>query len=88
MRLIASRDDREAEPSAKRRAQARFFRRTAVQESLEGLLGPVAVMEYLENGELNRVFSRLTKREVLLPNRVLWSFFLCCKCQIPHKVFI
>ncbi|KAI0377255.1 kinase-like domain-containing protein [Hypomontagnella monticulosa] len=76
VRLIASRDDTQG-PSARRRARWRFFRRSDVEESLEGLLGPVAVMEYLENGELSKLFNRVVRNNFLLPNRILWSFFLC-----------
>ncbi|KAH9907057.1 hypothetical protein F4778DRAFT_611877 [Xylariomycetidae sp. FL2044] len=45
--------------------------------SLVGLAGPVAVLEYLENGTLTRLTDRMTHLNVTLPNRVLWYMYLC-----------
>lgn len=42
-----------------------------------GLSGPTVVMEYIENGNLEEFFRRARDQEIRLPNRVLWSFFLC-----------
>ncbi|KAI4593896.1 hypothetical protein KJ359_008940 [Pestalotiopsis sp. 9143b] len=42
-----------------------------------GLEGPVLGMEYLQNGTLTQLLNRLREKDLHLPNRVLWSFFLC-----------
>lgn len=60
----------------------RFFHRGyegAVQAALVGLPDPVLVLEYLENGDVGRLYDRAVQQDILLPNRVLWSFFLCCR---------
>ncbi|TGJ87187.1 hypothetical protein E0Z10_g1627 [Xylaria hypoxylon] len=51
---------------------------SAVYDSLlDGLRGPAVVMEYLENGSLGALLEKLRATDILLPNRVLWSFCLC-----------
>ncbi|KAI3319000.1 kinase-like domain-containing protein [Xylariaceae sp. AK1471] len=44
---------------------------------LIGLRGPALVIEYLENGDLNRVRERAWNYGRVLPNRILWSFLFC-----------
>lgn len=39
------------------------------------------VMEYLENGTLNRFMHRVKRRKCRIPNMVLWRIFLCCRRQ-------
>ncbi|XXG93903.1 hypothetical protein Hte_000153 [Hypoxylon texense] len=51
--------------------------RDRLQNSLRGLQGPVAVLEWLENGEIQTLMNRCYKKKKLLPNRILWHFFLC-----------
>ncbi|OTA60662.1 hypothetical protein K449DRAFT_435053 [Hypoxylon sp. EC38] len=38
---------------------------------------PVVVLEYLENGTFNRIIERAIRYNSFIPNRLLWSFFLC-----------
>ncbi|KAI1344452.1 kinase-like domain-containing protein [Xylariaceae sp. FL0016] len=76
--LIATRDD--LKPPT--RLGARLLRNAALllrrQDSmLVGLRGPVLVLEYLENGDLSRLYVRLWRRSRSLPNRILWAFFVC-----------
>ncbi|KAI0400739.1 kinase-like domain-containing protein [Xylaria palmicola] len=42
-----------------------------------GLGGPTLIMEYLENGDLDRLRRRLASRDMELPNRLLWGIYLC-----------
>ncbi|KAI0102923.1 hypothetical protein GGR51DRAFT_562128 [Nemania sp. FL0031] len=44
---------------------------------LKGISGPVLIVEYLENGSLGSLLARLMGTDILLPNRILWSFCLC-----------
>ena len=42
------------------------------------------VFEYLENGDLASLIEKMTAARgasYQIPNRVLWSFWLCCKSQ-------
>ncbi|KAI1422057.1 hypothetical protein F5Y12DRAFT_800187 [Xylaria sp. FL1777] len=45
--------------------------------SLAQLEGPVVALEYIENGDLLTFFRRMTVDDVHMPNRMLWSLFLC-----------
>ncbi|KAI0850803.1 hypothetical protein F5Y00DRAFT_260254 [Daldinia vernicosa] len=38
---------------------------------------PLFVSEYMEHGTLNRFQERLRRADQILPNRILWSIFLC-----------
>ncbi|KAI1457805.1 hypothetical protein F4805DRAFT_166226 [Annulohypoxylon moriforme] len=38
---------------------------------------PLIVLEYLEHGTFARLISRLSHYNTTVPNRLLWSFFLC-----------
>ncbi|KAI1269206.1 hypothetical protein F5Y18DRAFT_423450 [Xylariaceae sp. FL1019] len=44
---------------------------------LAGLRGPALVMEWIENGLLQKFLERKADEEAPLPNRMLWSIFLC-----------
>ncbi|TRX93607.1 hypothetical protein FHL15_005579 [Xylaria flabelliformis] len=56
-------------------------------EHIVGLLGqeldgskvsrPALVLEYVEYGSIQDLCKRMTKRNIRVPNRVLWSMFLC-----------
>jgi serine/threonine protein kinase len=37
------------------------------------------ITEYLPNGTLDRLITRLESRSNYVPNRLLWRVFLCCK---------
>ena len=41
------------------------------------------IFEYLENGDLSSLINRLgrSRKNHKIPNRVLWSFWLCCKSR-------
>ena len=41
------------------------------------------VFEYLENGDLKSLINKLARSKTnhQIPNRVLWSFWLCCKSR-------
>ncbi|KAI1314232.1 hypothetical protein F5Y03DRAFT_402459 [Xylaria venustula] len=45
--------------------------------SLAQLEGPVLALEYIENGDLLTLFRRMRFDDVHMPNRMLWSLFLC-----------
>ncbi|KAI0440783.1 kinase-like domain-containing protein [Xylaria telfairii] len=45
--------------------------------SLAGLGGPVLALEYLEGGDMVSIFRRMYNDDVHLPNRLLWSLYLC-----------
>ncbi|KAI1073833.1 hypothetical protein F5B20DRAFT_574518 [Whalleya microplaca] len=45
--------------------------------ALQGLTNPIMAMQYLENGSFSRLMERLRQKNMHLPNRILWSFFLC-----------
>ncbi|KAI0454007.1 hypothetical protein F5B21DRAFT_525261 [Xylaria acuta] len=53
-----------------------FIERTAFG-SLAGIQGPVLALEYLENGDMLSLFKRMLNDDVHLPNRMLWSLYLC-----------
>ncbi|KAI1078260.1 kinase-like domain-containing protein [Whalleya microplaca] len=77
VRMVACRDEPEP-PSLLTRVRRRLLRRRLVlQDSLAGLYGPVFMMEYMENGDVGTLYRKLRQHNELLPNRVLWSFFLC-----------
>lgn len=44
-----------------------------------GLRRPILIMEYLKNGSLYNLQRRILHADMHIPNRVLWSIFLCCK---------
>lgn len=79
MGILASRDEPHPTTFFRRDRKRLLRRRSALEESLEGFTGPIVVIEYLENGDLARLYKRLVNRDQLLPNRVIWSFFLCCE---------
>lgn len=81
--MLAARDDTQA-----RRVVSNFLRlirhikqvfQCPASLAFRGILGPIIGMEYMENGTMTRLVQRLEDKDVHLPNRVLWSFFLCCK---------
>ncbi|KAI1658740.1 hypothetical protein F4813DRAFT_388507 [Daldinia decipiens] len=43
---------------------------------------PLFVSEYLEHGTLSRFQERLRRADQVLPNRILWSIFLCRKTEL------
>ncbi|KAI1755969.1 kinase-like domain-containing protein [Xylaria castorea] len=53
-----------------------FIDQTAFS-SLAGIQGPVLALEYLENGDMLSLFKRMFNDDVRLPNRMLWSLYLC-----------
>lgn len=44
---------------------------------LQGLTGPVIALEYLANGDFWALIEKADNLQVQLPNRILWSIFLC-----------
>ncbi|KAL7622868.1 trans-aconitate methyltransferase 1 [Parahypoxylon ruwenzoriense] len=76
VRILGHRDE-PAQRTGLRHNRRNLTRRSRIQDALEGLTGPVVVLEYLENGHLERLYRRLIQYDQLLPNRILWSFFLC-----------
>ncbi|KAI0835626.1 hypothetical protein F5Y06DRAFT_275901 [Hypoxylon sp. FL0890] len=67
------------QPANPRRLMKRFDpRRTDQEMNLAGLAGyPLLVLEYLPNGTLGRIIDRAIRYNAHIPNRLLWSFFLC-----------
>lgn len=76
VRIIADRDEARGYVGT-RRIRRVFTRGAEVSGSLIGLTGPIIVLEYMQNADLARLHYRLVKHKVLLPNRILWAFFLC-----------
>ncbi|KAI0444679.1 kinase-like domain-containing protein [Xylaria telfairii] len=79
-RVIAAKDDENEQneqrrPGIFRRMVARVMRRR--KDILAGLPGPTLVLEHLENGTATDLMGVLSVRNRTLPNRVLWSFYLC-----------
>ncbi|KAI0486728.1 kinase-like domain-containing protein [Xylaria cf. heliscus] len=58
-----------------RRLAAGVFGRP--EDMLTGLKGPSLVLEHLENGTMESLMDTLRKKGKSLPNRVLWSIYLC-----------
>ncbi|KAK6076690.1 hypothetical protein SCUP234_07085 [Seiridium cupressi] len=56
---------------------ARYIFQSPASLAFKGTIGPIVGIEYLENGTLDMLIKRLQDRGMHLPNRVLWSFFLC-----------
>ncbi|KAI1774025.1 kinase-like domain-containing protein [Hypoxylon cercidicola] len=77
VRLLASRDEEEPMPGRQRARGIMNARRLGLQDSLTGITGPIAVLEYMENGDLKQLVNRCIRNDQLLPNRILWSLFLC-----------
>ncbi|KAI1296239.1 kinase-like domain-containing protein [Xylaria venustula] len=89
--VVGYKDDREIENQQPQRRRLRLLRRLATSLSREprrhhpqpssdfliGLSGPTLVLDYLENGTLDRLLSKLQQANKAVPNRVLWSIFLC-----------
>ncbi|KAK7754922.1 RNA-splicing factor [Diatrype stigma] len=66
----------------KKRHSSGRIERLAVKRAL----GPVIAMEYLENGSWLRLMQRVQAHRIDLPNRLLWSFFLCSDGSAPSTV--
>ncbi|KAI1767527.1 hypothetical protein GGR53DRAFT_97566 [Hypoxylon sp. FL1150] len=77
--LVASRDERAPrERDRQRRSlEALAGRRLGLRNALEGIAGPVAVLEYMEHGNIEKIYSRCMQTDTMVPNRVLWALFLC-----------
>ncbi|KAI0532331.1 kinase-like domain-containing protein [Xylaria digitata] len=45
--------------------------------SLAQIEGPVLALEYIENGDMLNLFRRMSVEDVHMPNRMLWSLYLC-----------
>lgn len=76
--MIADRDEGRAYVGTRHiRRALNSGTQATVSSSLIGLTGPVIVLEYMDNGDTLRLHYRLMKHKVMLPNRVIWSFFLC-----------
>ncbi|KAI1304798.1 kinase-like domain-containing protein [Xylaria venustula] len=48
-----------------------------VFDALVRIRGPLLAMEYVNGGNLTNLFSRMEQERVHMPNRMLWSLFLC-----------
>jgi hypothetical protein len=94
VRMLASCDDLVAAANNRRRSSsyvdfgrrvlARFQRLRGVRpmtafDVLTSMEGPAVALEYLENGDLYTFTIKLMERGRDLPNRILWSVFLCRK---------
>ncbi|KAK8131571.1 hypothetical protein PG984_008009 [Apiospora sp. TS-2023a] len=79
VRIVASHDGEKKQGGFARWARRLSSRgsKADVTESLVGLKGPVLVMEYLKNGDLAQLHYRTIKYDLVVPNRALWSIFLC-----------
>ncbi|KAI1417187.1 kinase-like domain-containing protein [Hypoxylon sp. FL1857] len=78
VRVLAFLD--EPEPTTRSRRAQRTRKKDSqlnLRGSIVGITGPVVVLEYLENADIARLYERLVQHDQLLPNRILWSFFLC-----------
>ncbi|KAK7975569.1 SURF1 family-domain-containing protein [Apiospora arundinis] len=81
VRIVASHDGVKKQGKIARWARRLSLRTSRgssdIKESLEGLKGPVLMMEYLDNGDLAQLYYRTIKYGLVVPNKVLWSIFLC-----------
>ncbi|KAI1820112.1 hypothetical protein F4861DRAFT_90215 [Xylaria intraflava] len=77
--VIASIDDQAPQQPRLNRAFRQMTARLQNQPNafLIGLRGPSLVIENLEYGTLTNVIRRSIAKKQLLPNRILWSFYLC-----------
>ncbi|KAI1427629.1 kinase-like domain-containing protein [Xylaria sp. FL1777] len=81
-RVIAYKEDVEDEV-LHRRLRFRLARRLINRirrrppHFLAGLAGPTLVLEYLENGSVDRLLEKIQMVNQTIPNRILWSIFLC-----------
>lgn len=41
------------------------------------------LLEFAENGDLEKFIIKMNERNLMVPNRVLWSFWLCCEFDYP-----
>ncbi|KAI1746968.1 kinase-like domain-containing protein [Xylaria castorea] len=76
--VIAAKDDHEntqLRPGIVGRLVSKITSRE--KDMLVGLPGPTLVLEHLENGTVHNLMGALGRKTRTLPNRVLWSFFLC-----------
>ncbi|KAI1423340.1 kinase-like domain-containing protein [Xylaria sp. FL1777] len=71
-RLIASSD-----PDFPNLNNNRFPPMSWVFDTLAGIQGPIVAMEYIDGGNLLALFYRMEEAGVHMPNRILWSIFLC-----------
>ncbi len=46
---------------------------------IQSLKGPTLLMDWIDNGLLWTFYERRSELDEPLPNRLLWSLFLCCK---------
>ncbi|KAI1747014.1 kinase-like domain-containing protein [Xylaria castorea] len=58
---------------------------------LRGNRGPAILLEYIENGSLQKLSQRAWRLNIDFPNRLLWSFYLClvracAGLHYPHVV--
>ncbi|KAI0160140.1 kinase-like domain-containing protein [Xylariaceae sp. FL1272] len=49
----------------------------SIFKALNGLSGPAMLIEYFPNGTLKQLRERIARENIMLPNRVLWEFYLC-----------
>lgn len=82
--LVASLDEK-GSMEIDGRTRLRMLKRgrpAGLQNAIAGITGPIAVLEYLEHGHIDALYSRLIKNDVTVPNRVLWAMFLCCEYNV------
>ncbi|KAI0966918.1 kinase-like domain-containing protein [Xylaria arbuscula] len=72
VRMIASMD-----PQSPFLDNNRYPPMSWVFDALVRIRGPLLAMEYINNGNLTTLFSRIEERGLHMPNRMLWSLFLC-----------
>ena len=54
-------------------------RREAKRRRLDPEIRPVLVMEFIPNGTIDDLVTRVYEREALIPNRILWLILMCRK---------
>lgn len=79
MKIVAARDDINENRPRIWLSWLKRLRPKPADHFLVGLKGPVVAMEYLENGSWDRLMDRAKRHRIELPNRLLWSLFLCCE---------
>lgn len=55
---------------------------------LSVLEGPAILLEYIPNGSLLDLLGRSYEKHIVIPNRVLWSFYFCCKNRLVPDLII
>ncbi|KAI0154391.1 hypothetical protein GGR57DRAFT_502595 [Xylariaceae sp. FL1272] len=77
VKILAHADNLNNPSNTPRRAEAGTAPFAQAFDVLGTLKGPAAIIEYLENGDLEDVYQRVVRAAADVPNRFLWSLYVC-----------